>query len=128
MNMSTIRCCSTWNEPIVVPNCFRVFEYSSVAEFSSPIAPTASAQSAPMARSRQASSAATPSPSLPEQLAANVAQAHLGGAPTVDGLEALQMQVGGAAIDDEQADAARDLCVGPKCGRKRSDSPPKVPR
>src|SRR6266850_224987 len=58
MNMSTIRCWSTWNDPIAVPNCFRVLEYSSVAEFSSPMAPTASAQSAPIARSRQASSAA----------------------------------------------------------------------
>ena len=38
MNMSTMRCCSTWNEPIVAPNCLRVLAYSSVAEFNSPIA------------------------------------------------------------------------------------------
>ncbi len=36
MNMSTMRCCSTWNEPIGAPNCLRGLVYSSVPSFSRP--------------------------------------------------------------------------------------------
>ena len=92
-----------------MPNCFRVFEYSSVAEFSSPIAPTASAQSAPMARSRQASSAATPSPSLPSNwLAARERSSRLTSAarrPSMV-LKLCRCEIGRMTIDHEQAHAA----------------------
>src|SRR5215831_15342713 len=43
---------------------------------------------------------------LTQQLALDAAQADLGGAAAVDGLETLQMQIGSTAIDHEQADAA----------------------
>src|ERR1044072_4624265 len=36
-----------------------------------------------------------------QQLTMNAAQAHFGGTTAVDGLEALQMQIGSAPIDDE---------------------------
>ena len=40
-----------------------------------------------------------------EQFPAHAAQADLGRAAAVDGLETLQIEIGGAAIDHEQADA-----------------------
>ena len=40
ITMSTIRCCSAWNDPIGTPNCLRVFKYSSVASLADLIAPT----------------------------------------------------------------------------------------
>ena len=51
MNMSTMRCCSTWNLPIGTPNCLRVLEYSTVASSSTFMQPTASPQCAAMASS-----------------------------------------------------------------------------
>ena len=53
---------------------------------------------------------------LAQQLAAHVAQADFGGATTVDGPEALQIQTGGAAIHDEQADAASILALARGAG------------
>ena len=126
--MSTMRCCSTWNVPSATPNCLRVLLYSSVDEFSSVIAPTASAHSAAMARSRHASSAATPSPSVPSNWLAGTCtfiSVDFGGAPAVDRPEALQVKIGRMAVDHKEADpvaiarAARcprrdDQFVGPR--------------
>ena len=86
-------------------------------ELSSLIAPTASAQSAAMARSRHASSAATPSPSSPG--ARHLAYVRrLGGAPAIDGLETLQMEIGGWRSTTNRLMPSRSALPG---GARRDD-------
>ena len=77
-----------------------------------------------MARSRHASSAATPSPSPSpgtKQLAGrhlHVHQHEFSSAPTIDGFEALQVEIGRRAIENEQAYA---VAIAGSAGRTRRD-------